>query len=99
MHDDLSHGERVKASILASGVALWRDDPASVTARKIGKALGMTHGGVLYHYGSIDALRMAVATEAVRLGDVVIVPQLIASRHSAIEGMPADDRARYLAGC
>lgn len=99
MDDNLTHGERVKASILSCGVKLWRDDPASVSARAIGKALAMTHSAVLYHYGSADAMKAAIAAEAVRIGDDVIVPQLIASRHPCIANMSDAERARYLARC
>lgn len=99
MDDSTTHGERVKAAILDCGVKLWRADPASVSARAIGKALDMTHGGVLYHYGTADALKLAIADEAVRIGDPVVVPMLIAAKHPAIANLPGVDRARYLAGC
>jgi AcrR family transcriptional regulator len=94
-----THGDRVKASILATGLALWRADPATVSARAIGQALGISHGAVLYHYGSADALKAAIAAEAVRVGDTVIVPMLIAARHTAADVLSAADRRRYLAGC
>ena len=94
-----THGKRTKAAILATGLTLWRDDPRSVSARGIGSALGLTHSAVLYHFGSSDGLRDAIAAEAVRMGCGVIVPQLIASRHPAVADMAAPDRARYLAGC
>lgn len=96
---DLSHGERKRASILATGIALWRDDPAKVSARRIGAQLGMTHSAVLYHFGNVEALRSAIAVEAVRVRDDVIIPQLIASRHPAAAALSATERRRYLAGC
>ena len=99
MDDERSHGERVKASILKCGLKLWRDDAATVSARRIGKALDMTHSAVLYHFGGVDGLKAAIAAEAVRLGDTVIVPQLIASRHPAAASLSATDRRRFLAGC
>lgn len=97
--DNLSHGERVKALILTCGVKLWHSDPASVSARAIGKMMDMTHSAVLYHYGNADGLKAAIAAEAVRIGDPVIVPQLIASRHPAAASINDVDRQRYLAGC
>lgn len=97
--DERSHGERVKAAILAAGLALWRDDAAAVSARKIGARLDMTHSAVLYHFGDVDGLRSALAAEAVRIGDVVIVPQLIASRHPAAATLGEAERRRFLAGC
>lgn len=99
MTDERSHGERVKASILAAGLDIWRSDAAAVSARKIGARLDMTHSAVLYHFGDVDALKAALAAEAVRVGDTVIVPQLIASRHPAAAALSDADRRRYLAGC
>jgi AcrR family transcriptional regulator len=99
MTDDSTHGERVKASILATGLELWRDNAASVSARKIGQRLGMTHGAVLYHFTNADGMKHALAVEAVRTGDAVIVPMLIAAKHPAVCDMPGVERARYLAGC
>lgn len=94
-----THGERVKAAILEAGLALWRVDPASVSARAIGARLGLSHGGVLYHFVTSDGLRSALAAEAVRIGDAVIVPMLITAKHPAVDGMAQSERARYLAGC
>lgn len=94
------HGERVKALILTCGVKLWRaEGERCVTARRIGRMMDRTHAAVLYHFDNADAMKAAVAGEAVRLGDTVIVPQLIASRHPAAASLSADDRRRYLAGC
>ena len=95
----MTHGERTKAAILLTGLAMWRNDPRSVSARGIGNVLGLTHGAILYHTGSTAGLRDAIAAEAVRIGDLVIVPQLIAARHPAVAEMAAVDRARYLSGC
>lgn len=99
MDDNGTHGGRTKASILAAGVALWRDDPRSVSARGVASRLGMTHGAVLYHFGTSDALRDAIAAEAVRKGDTKIVPMLIAEQHPAAAALSSADRRRYLAGC
>ena len=99
MAENETHGERTKAAILSTGLDLWRGDPRSVSARGIGSMLGLTHGAVLYHFGSSEALRDAVAAEAVRTGCEIIVPQLIASKHPAVAHMAPADRARYLAGC
>jgi AcrR family transcriptional regulator len=93
------HGDRVKVSILAAGLALWRCNPGSVSARAIGQRIGMSHSAVLYHYKSSDALKTAIAAEAVRIGDKVIIPMLIASRHPAADTLNANDRRRFLADC
>lgn len=90
-----SHGERRKASILQIGLQHWPD----VSARRIAGALGMTHSAVLYHFKDIAGLRAAIAAEAVRVGDPLIVPMLIAARHPAVASMGAEQRQKYLAGC
>lgn len=92
-----SHGARVKAAIIATGLDLWRSDPSSVSARKIGQRVGMTHSACLYHFGTAAALRDAIAAEAVRIGDPVIVPQLITARHPATARLTPDQRASFLA--
>lgn len=92
-----SHGARVKAAIIATGLDLWRNDPASVSARKIGQRVGLTHSACLYHFGTAEALKDALAAEAVRLGDPVIVPQLITARHPATATLSAESRAAFLA--
>lgn len=94
-----SHGAKVKAAIIATGLDLWRADPATVSARKIGQRVGMTHSACLYHFGTAEALRAAIAAEAVRLGDPVIVPQLITARHPATASLTPAQRAAYLSGC
>lgn len=78
------HGDKTKGAVLAAGLALWRADPAKpVSARAIARKLGMTHGGCLYHFGDAAGLADALATEAVRTGDAVLVPILSAMRHPA----------------
>lgn len=94
-----THGERVKALILATGVALMRDTLKTVSARQIARKLGLTHGAVLYHFGSAVRLQQAVAAEAVRLGDGRIIPLLITTKHAAVSGMSLADRNRWLRGC
>lgn len=99
-HSDMipaHHGERMRAAMLDAGLALWRDDPASVSARRIGKIVGLTHGGVLYHFGTSAALRDAIAAHAVAARDPVVIPLLIASRHAAASSLTASQRAGYLA--
>jgi AcrR family transcriptional regulator len=96
--ENQTHGERTKIAILDTGMALWRDDPRSVTARGIGNLLGLTHSAVLYHFGSSADLRDAVALEAVRTGCGTIVPQLIAARHPAVAQMGDVERRGYMLG-
>ena len=89
----MTHGERTKQRIMTTGLQLC----PNVTARKIAHTLGLTHGAVLYHYGTSAALRDAVAAHAVAVGDRSIVPQLIAARHAAAASLTASQRAEYLA--
>lgn len=84
-------------AILQAGLALWRNDASSVTARGVGKMLGMTHAGVLYHCGSAAKLRDAVAAYAVQVRDPVVVPQLIVARHPAVGALTGEERSMLLA--
>lgn len=87
-----NRGEQVRAAILQTGLAMWPD----VTARGIGSALGLTHAGILHHYGSSDRLRDAIAAYAVRVRDPIVVPQLIVARHDAVSGLSDDERRAFL---
>lgn len=91
--DSETHGERVKASILAAGLRMWRDTRECPSARAVGRCVGLTHSAVLYHFPS---LRSAVASEAVRTGDAVIVPQLITAHDPAADALSEADRRRFL---
>lgn len=87
-----THGERRKTEILQAGLRLWPD----VSARNIGRHIGMTHTAILYHFGSAAALRDAVAVHAVRCADARVIPALLVERHAAVAGMSIADRAAYL---
>lgn len=95
----MTHGEKVKAAILAEGLALWRLNRHTVSARRIGARLDMTHGNVLYHFRDAAGLHDALAAEAVRINDVKIMRQLIAEGHAAVASVSPDDRRRIMAGC
>ncbi len=71
----------------------------AVSARRIGRETGMTHGNVRHHLGCTADMVDALAREAVRIADAVVVPQLIVSRHAAVADMAADVRSSYLRGC
>lgn len=94
-----THGERRRGEILDTGLRLWRDDPASVSARRIGKELGITHTAVLHYFGSANVMHDAIARYAVASRDKVVVPMLIAGRHAAVSSLSDAERAGYLAGC
>lgn len=86
-----------KAEILEIGLVLWRQDQQSVSARNIGKVIGITHAAVLYHWQSIGNLKAAIADLAVVRGDAVVVPQLIVARHPAAASLSKDQRSAFLA--
>lgn len=92
----MKHGDRRKAQILETGLQLWRQGAASVSARQIAKSLGITHTAVLYHWKTADALKNAIAEYAVRQRDPQVVPMLIVHRHPSIDLMPVDERAKFL---
>lgn len=94
MAESTVHGERTKAAILRAGLALW----PNVSARGIGKTLGLTHPACLYHFGTSAALRDAIAAEAVRVGNVGIIRQLIVAGHPAVAAMDAATRQAYMQG-
>lgn len=93
----MSHGTKRKAEILHIGIHLWRNDAATCNAGRIAEAMGLgSHAAVLYHFGNAAGLRHAIAVEAVRLGDAVIVPQLIVAGHEAAASLSGAERRRYL---
>jgi AcrR family transcriptional regulator len=91
-----THGDRTKAAILAAGLKLMRDDPAALSARRIGKALGMTHSAILYHYGTSKGLVDAIAAHAIAERCPVVTRYLVAVRHPAADALSAADRRRAL---
>lgn len=73
-----------RARIIAAGLALRREAPGEpVGVRAVGRAVGMPHQGICYHWRSASALNDAICAEAVRVQDAVILPVLVALRHPA----------------
>ena len=89
-----THGARVKQRILEAGVALW----PRASSRAIGRAVGLSHTAVLYHWNGIEGLEHAIAAHAVEIGDMRIVPVLITTKHPAAAKLTGRERSRYLAG-
>jgi AcrR family transcriptional regulator len=93
----MTKGERTRASIIAIGMQVWREQGFErVTATRVASLVGITHGAVLYHFKSTDGMRDAIAAHAVWKGDSIIVPQLIAARHPATAQMDNVERSTYL---
>jgi AcrR family transcriptional regulator len=65
----------------------------NVFKRNIATVLGCGMGTVNYHYGTMDAVRLAVVQEAVRIGNKRILMQAIAARHHAVRHLTAEQRA------
>lgn len=91
----LSHGDKVKQSILDMGLKLWRDNVSKVTIRNIADKLHMSHANVIYHFGSMAALKEAIAYRAVACNDSKIIVQLIANKHPAIASMSPETRSKH----
>lgn len=89
-------GARTKASIVEIGLQVWRETPDKVNANHIASLVGITHGAIIYHFDSVDSLRDAIAEYAVRIGDPIVVPMLIAARHPSTSGLTAEQKAAYL---
>ncbi|HRQ13045.1 MAG TPA: TetR family transcriptional regulator [Promineifilum sp.] len=92
----MKHGDKVRRNILDAGVRLWRDNPSKLSARKIAAELRMSHASVLYHFGTAEGLRNAIASHAVTMGDQRVVAMLIAERHSTVAHLTAAERQAYL---
>ncbi len=91
------HGERVKGTIIQTALALWREGgERAVSARAIGKKMGLTHAGVIYHFNGIAGLMDAVKREAIASGDTKIIPQLIVAGDPLVAGWSAADRQTWL---
>lgn len=92
----MKHGDKVKQSILDAGLSVWAEKGRqAVTTRAIGKAVGLTHGAVLYHFGAASTMVDAVAEEAVRVGNSTVIRQLIATNHPAVNDMPGEQKAKF----
>lgn len=91
------HGERQRAAIITAGIALWHEaGAAAVTARGIGKRVGLSHAGVLFHFGGIAELLRDVKAEAITSGDRKIIPQLITSQDPAVAHFTDEQRREWL---
>lgn len=93
----MKHGERTRKRILDAGVKLWIETGGNVSPINIGAVLNMTHSAILYHYRTTGALRDAIATHAVSVGDSRVIMHLIALRHPAINDLDTEARDRHVA--
>lgn len=92
-------GDQSKAAIIRAAIDLWHErGQAAVSARAIGKRVGLTHAGVIYHFGNVAGLLDAVKREAIADADGRIIRQLIACDDPLVAEWSAADRAAWLAG-
>lgn len=82
----------LKRNILEAGVALW----PNVTARAVARQIGTSHTIVLYHFGDIAGLKIAIAKHAIETGNSSVIAQLIAVRHPAVARMSDATAAKHL---
>lgn len=88
------HGEKTQLKILETGLAMWLENPDSVTANGIATRLGLVHASVLYHFP--EGVKDAVATYAVEKGCGQVIAQLIVGKHGAVAGLSGAERAEWL---
>lgn len=90
------HGDAVRAKILEIGMKLWASGQAP-TARAIASDLGVSaHSAVIYHFGSAEKLRNAIAARAVETENNRVIVQLIATKHKAVSKLTEAEKKRYL---
>ena len=92
------HGERQKAAMIQAGIDLWHQGGVSaVTARGIGKIVGKSHAGVLFHFpGGITALRQQVKQAGIEAGDRVIIQSLLVARDPMVAHFTDEQRRAWM---
>ncbi len=81
----MKHGDKIKKEILHQGCMIWAEDVSKLSARAIGKRMnGYTHSAVLYHFGTFEKLKNAIAQHAVETDFEAVVRQLQAVDHPAL---------------
>lgn len=91
------HGERQKAAMIQAGIDLFLEGGASaVTARGIGKRVGLSHAGVLFHFDNVDDLRRQVKVEAVTRGETQVIQALLVANDPVVAHFTDDARRAWL---
>ena len=80
----MKHGDKIKKEILHTGCMIWADDVSKLSARAIAKRMNYTHSAILYHFGTFEKLKYAIAEYAVLTDHQPVVRQLEAVDHPAI---------------
>lgn len=91
-----ANGDATKARIINAGIALARDGLHHATGRRIARVAYVDHSAIHYHFGDNAALLNAVAVEAIRRGDAIVIARLILDRHQSVDQMTVQDRQSWL---
>ena len=92
-----AQGDKSKVAIVRTALELWREGGERVvTARGIGKRVGLSHAGVIYHFGSTGAMLDAVKRQAIEDGDGVVIAALILSNDPLVAQWSQTDRQAWL---
>lgn len=84
--------------VLSAAITLARTDGYQwITRDGVAEAAGVSPGTVSNAYGTMLDLKRAVVTEAVRLGDLMIIGQAVASGSPLVEGVDPAVKQRALA--
>lgn len=89
--------EEHQRAILSAALIDARGGLAAVTLRGVARRCNISHKQVALSFGTVDALREAVAAEAVRVGDGDVIGRLVIDKHRVVDAMPVVDRQRYVA--
>lgn len=90
-------GDQSKAAIIKTALELWHEGgEKAVSARAVGKRVGLTHAGVIYHFGNVGGMMDAVKREAVAARDGLIIRQMIVANDPLVAGWSQEDRQQWL---
>jgi len=93
-----TQGDQSKVQIVRTALVLWHEGgERAVSARAIGKRIGLTHAGVIYHFGNIAGLMDAVKREAITEGDGLVIRQLIVAQDPLVSDWTQEVRSAWLA--
>lgn len=91
------HGERQRAAMIQAGIDLWHQGgEAAVTARAVGKIVGRSHAGVLFHFEGVADLKHQVKSEGIARGDVRIIQSLLVANDPLVSGWTDEQRVAWM---
>lgn len=91
----MKHGEQVKINILETGMSVWLEDYAKVSASEIARRMGIRHSNVFYHFPK-GTLKQAIAEYAVRVRNPAMIRFLIATGNDAVSILTPEERMAFL---